>query len=377
MQPLRDELTFFASKHWRRLLLLAALILADVVISEPVPALAQAMTANFYNGVILMEQDSGTANCNAVTTKGAIRYNSSSNALEFCNGTSWQSPSGTPAGSNGYVQFNNSGAFGADSNLFWDNTNKRLGIGTTSPSYPLDINGGPSTDLRLHGTYSPTLILDSTAGFSRASAIAYYGAGESTLWYLKNDIEDSNVQSFSIYDALQSNNRFYIGATCNVGIGTASPNTNLDVNGFIEWQGESRVTSTFSKTSSTTLAAITGLSAALVAGKTYAFDVELYTASNSSGGINVDLNGGTATATAIIGDAISHDAAAVKTQTRIAALNTSVCAVTAVTAANCHITGTITVNAAGTFIPEFAQNASNGTASTVAIGSTMILQQIN
>lgn len=41
---------------------------------------------------------------------------------------------GSAAGSTGYVQFNNAGAFAADSSLFWDNTNKRLGIGTTTPA---------------------------------------------------------------------------------------------------------------------------------------------------------------------------------------------------------------------------------------------------
>jgi hypothetical protein len=42
------------------------------------------------------------------------------------------------AGSNGQVQFNNSGILGASSNLFWDNTNNRLGIGTAVPSQSLD-----------------------------------------------------------------------------------------------------------------------------------------------------------------------------------------------------------------------------------------------
>jgi hypothetical protein len=36
--------------------------------------------------------------------------------------------SATPAGNDGEVQFNNSGAFGADSNLFWDNTSKFLKV---------------------------------------------------------------------------------------------------------------------------------------------------------------------------------------------------------------------------------------------------------
>ena len=56
---------------------------------------------------------------------------------------SWQTAAAgaTPAGSTGYIQFNNASALGADSNLFWDNTNKRLGIGTTTPAYALDVNG--------------------------------------------------------------------------------------------------------------------------------------------------------------------------------------------------------------------------------------------
>ncbi|MBL4664786.1 MAG: hypothetical protein JKY23_02345, partial [Nitrospinaceae bacterium] len=37
------------------------------------------------------------------------------------------------AGSTGQIQFNNGGVMGADANLFWDDTNKSLGIGTTTP----------------------------------------------------------------------------------------------------------------------------------------------------------------------------------------------------------------------------------------------------
>lgn len=44
-----------------------------------------------------------------------------------------------PAGSDGYIQYNNSGAFGASSNLFWDNANGRLGIGSSSPLTKLNV----------------------------------------------------------------------------------------------------------------------------------------------------------------------------------------------------------------------------------------------
>lgn len=43
------------------------------------------------------------------------------------------------AGSAGQIQFNNSGAFGANSNFYWDNNNRRLGIGTGTPAYTMDV----------------------------------------------------------------------------------------------------------------------------------------------------------------------------------------------------------------------------------------------
>lgn len=42
-------------------------------------------------------------------------------------------------GSSGHVQFNAGGSFGGDNALFWDNSNKRLGIGMTSPRAKLDV----------------------------------------------------------------------------------------------------------------------------------------------------------------------------------------------------------------------------------------------
>jgi len=50
---------------------------------------------------------------------------------------SWTTVSGggTPGGTDGAVQFNSAGGFGGDAgNFFWDNTNKMLGVGISTPS---------------------------------------------------------------------------------------------------------------------------------------------------------------------------------------------------------------------------------------------------
>ena len=138
---------------------------------------------------------------------------------------------------------------------------------------------------------------------------------------------------------------------------------------------QSRVSADVSVTSNTTLANVTGLTANVAASGTYRFEARLYTTSANTGGVKFAI-GGTATATDIIYEGVTTDAGVI-TQTRAGALATTVGAVTNVTTAYTVITGTITVNAAGTLTVQFAQNASDGTASVVKRGSTFVLTEIN
>ena len=52
---------------------------------------------------------------------------------------------GSPAGTAGQIQFSDGSAFAADSNLYWDDTNKRLGVGTSSPSATAHFKGSGTT----------------------------------------------------------------------------------------------------------------------------------------------------------------------------------------------------------------------------------------
>lgn len=139
-----------------------------------------------------------------------------------------------------------------------------------------------------------------------------------------------------------------------------------------------RVSTQFDKTSDTTLANVTGLSADVEAGKTYKFSATLYTTSNVAGGVKCAV-AGTATATAIIYEAKVLETGVLKVPgtTRATALATAVGDITAVTVATVHVDGLITVNAAGTLTVQFAQNASNGTASSVLVGSNFSVVEVD
>jgi len=50
-------------------------------------------------------------------------------------------PTLTPAGNDTNIQYNNGGSLGGDDDLAWDDSNKRLGVGTTTPSYTGDFRG--------------------------------------------------------------------------------------------------------------------------------------------------------------------------------------------------------------------------------------------
>jgi hypothetical protein len=145
--------------------------------------------------------------------------------------------------------------------------------------------------------------------------------------------------------------------------------------GYLFDVGIKRVSSQFDKTSSTTLADITGLSVSLVAGKSYRFEAILYTTSNVAGGVKFAI-AGTATATNVIYEALVDDGAAISAQTRATSLGSAVGGITTVTAAYARITGTITVNAAGTLTAQFAQNASSASTSSVLVGSTFAVNEI-
>jgi hypothetical protein len=103
-------------------------------------------------------------------------------------GGTLSSTGGTPAGNSTEIQYNNAGAFGANSNLKWDITNNRAIIGTEAVA---DTN----------------------------SRLVVIGKGQSTN------------TTFAVHNQLGNNNALIVRDDSRVGIGTASPTNRLSVNG--------------------------------------------------------------------------------------------------------------------------------------------------
>ena len=116
-----------------------------------------------------------------------------------------------------------SGVYSQDNaNFFWDDTNNRLGIGTTSPGALLHVLGG---NTRVQAT------TDGSNGI-----IQVYDTAASTLLQIYNDSTRANIAVVEAKPMLfytTNTERLRISATGDVGIGTSSPNGKLEVAGSI------------------------------------------------------------------------------------------------------------------------------------------------
>ena len=125
-----------------------------------------------------------------------------------------------------------------------------------------------------------------------------------------------------------------------------------------------------------TMANISALTANLLAGRTYSGRLVLFVSDSvAADGVKVDFDGGTATATDFRAHGTIFDTALqLSTQTTAIATDFSVAVITGNSMVEIYFT--ITVNAAGTFIPRFAQAAHTTGTATAFRGSYMILHDM-
>jgi hypothetical protein len=157
----------------------------------------------------------------------------------------------SPSGVAGAIQFSNGSAFASDaSNLFWDDTNNRLGVGTNVPIYGTQLQSdtsGPNTLIwsRAAGSLNTSGIIFSVAD-NTVSGNQYHkggiffkgdgaGAGRGSLILVSNTANDASVASSSnVGIALLSSGNNSIGTLLDLnarlgirGSGSTSATTSL------------------------------------------------------------------------------------------------------------------------------------------------------
>jgi hypothetical protein len=183
---------------------------------------------------------------------------------------------------------------------------------------------------------------------------------------------------------LQSSGGLSLGITTDPGSGNLLVNGNVTTN-----TGGSSLTdpinldelpctATTSATSSTTLATVTGMtSATLTAGKRYRITGHLTTTSGASGGLKLQFTAaGGLTLTSGSINCFGYNGTTAVASTTTTAIGASCFAQTAIVT-DVWIDGVILVNASGTLSLQMAQNASNGTTTSVLVNSYLSIARMN
>ncbi|MCK5742394.1 MAG: hypothetical protein KAH48_09270, partial [Chlorobi bacterium] len=146
----------------------------------------------------------------------------------------------TPGGNSGQMQYNDAGAFGASSNLVWDNTNVRLGVGNSSPVDRIDLrdasgNGGIRVAnsvvsqegvIRWTGTDFEGYTGSTWASFTATGG----GGGDGDVW--ATDGSNGRVAFFNSSRTITGTDAFFWDNNNErLGIGAGLPSADLDVEG--------------------------------------------------------------------------------------------------------------------------------------------------
>ena len=183
-----------------------------------------------------------TIGSSPVTTSGTITLaiaTASGSQNGLLSSTDWTTFNGkqnaltnpvTGTGASGQVAyFTGTTAISSESNLFWDSTNDRLGIGTN----------GPAAELQVSKTSDVTIAMSNSSSVTSGNrgSLAWYNSSVSTV---------ANIRAVAVTDNVGTELQFYtrpaagsltqvitVNSLGNLGIGVPNPQTQLHLNGII------------------------------------------------------------------------------------------------------------------------------------------------
>jgi hypothetical protein len=145
-------------------------------------------------GALLPRMTTTQRNAIATPATGLIVYDTTLLSLYQYNGTAWTVVGGgTVSGVAGAIQFSDGSAFSSDvSNLFWDDTNNRLGVGINTPTARLHTKGTGTTSA------TNSFKLENS---NNSKSLEYNDAGELKINYggATTTLNGFNIYTYNIY----------------------------------------------------------------------------------------------------------------------------------------------------------------------------------
>lgn len=185
-------------------------------------------------GILPVRMTAAQRDAISTPAEALFLYDLTNHKMDFHNGTDWKAFVSTEPSTfvpGGIVFATDAHEINDDANLFWDNTNKRQGIGTNTPSAKLEINGG---NLLIRDTgSSANFIVDRTDG----KASSFLSGTNGIVLKFDNSATKFSISSETNANILSGGGGFgneimTFLPSGNVGIGTL-PADALDVDGYI------------------------------------------------------------------------------------------------------------------------------------------------
>ena len=147
---------------------------------------------SYTDGQLLIGNSTGNTLTKATLTAGSnITITNAAGAITIA---ASGGGGGTPGGSTTQIQYNNAGAFAGSANFVWDNTNTRLGIGTSSPQRTFCIqNGGPVVEIDPDGLSGNPIYFNYNRTTSTYTTPQYYALAH--IWAYNGGTEGMKLDS--------------------------------------------------------------------------------------------------------------------------------------------------------------------------------------